>query len=676
MGRVYGVGKYGAGLYGGGSVASLETKLKGFISDPIILLEIDLPSGSIYFGNQQARFSTQNYEGSILEIGQVKRSMQQNLGIYETSSIEIVIADTNSAILQLEQVTQFKNAPARLKIGNKSTALDSYYVFHQGRVDDFGSTEFGFHLIIQDHLWTLPQNPDSDFVTETKFARALPAHKGKPIPICYGVHFDDGTTSDGTTNDFKNAGAWPTLFVDVSATKRRFLIAGHAIKSIDTVYATTPGRGTLTLTPVTDYTAYTAGFINGKRYAFIELAGTSFDNKVVDTAGNLGEVTVNVNGKTTAEDGTGTLLTNPIDVLKDVLNIHLGSPPINADKFAQAVNVAASRGYNAAGGYVLEKGTDQFLKELLDSFSIRLFPDSDGNVSVDIYEPSGPFDVIKTILEGRDILENSWNLDFSSSVQGAEDAKIINEVNYIYNMHWRTSNFRKTDKKSDANSILLYGSKKLNISMPWARDITSASDVAQRYVFLYRNAVPHVTFRLPLLGLDIELSDQVNLSHKNAPIIFGWVDQRCEVISRSFNPTSFTNEIRARDVSSISAGGYFLDSEAARVRVSDGTVGVVNASGVITATGATSFITAGVSVNDIIRLKTVVNEGNRKNLKVTAVTATTVTVSNTVWTNESSIVYEIIPSWLTAATTQKLYGHLCDEATGLFSNANAGFRLL
>lgn len=113
------------------------------------------------------------------------------------------------------------------------------------------------------------------------------------------------------------------------------------------------------------------------------------------------------------------------------------------------------------------------------------------------------------------------------------------------------------------------------------------------------------------------------------------------------------------------------------VRVNNGTVAVSNGSANINATGATSFITAGVQVGDIIRLLTVANEANRLNLKITAIVdLDTVQTSQTVWTNESSIVYEIVTSWLTATAEQKVYGHLASESTGQFSNGDEGFRLV
>lgn len=113
------------------------------------------------------------------------------------------------------------------------------------------------------------------------------------------------------------------------------------------------------------------------------------------------------------------------------------------------------------------------------------------------------------------------------------------------------------------------------------------------------------------------------------------------------------------------------------MRVQDGTVQVTNGSANIDATGNTSFITAGVQVGDIISLRTVTNEANRKHLKITAVVdLNTVQTDNTVWINESGITYAIIESWLTASTSKRRYGHLCDQNTGKFSDNSVGKKLL
>lgn len=679
----YGLGLYGSGIYGGDADPFISgtyiSAISKFTTSPIILVEVHLPETTLYYSKSTARFSDTQYDGIVVSVGQLRRSIQNALGLFEVASIEVVfsdiLTDSQNYLLGSSETYIYKGATVILKVGEKSLALTDYITFFQGKIDDFGGEAGGFRINLKDNFWTIPASPGIGYVTETNFPNALPAIIGKPLPFCYGIHSATDDTTASLDADARNRGAWPTMFIDRRNTSRYFLIAYHSVLSIDNVYAYTPGRGSLELTLGTDYLAWPAGFIEGQRCAFIEITSTGWTDKVTDTSGNLGEITVNVKGKTDAEDGSGSLLLNPVLILKDIFKYYLGDPSINSTKFDQAASVSDSRAYQAAGGYINQLTSQQFLKEISDSFSIRLYPDIYGRVSVDIFEPAGPADVITSILEQSDILQGSYSVDFQANVQGSEDAQIINKVDYQHRFHWAKQTFLGNNKIEDATSISSYGEKGLSIPMKWNATQGGAKDIASRYVFLYRNPVAHVNFKTTMKGTYIDLSDQINVSHWQGSKAGGFVAERFEVIDHQFNPEDYTTTLRAIDVESITQRAYFLGDEDSYARATAGTMGVVNGSGVVTRTGGSTFVGV-VSIGDILRLKTVTNEGNRKNLKVTAVAATTLTVSNTVWTNESSIAYDVIPSWLTASADQLLHGHLCDESTGQFSDASEGFLLL
>lgn len=679
----YGKGKYGLGFYGGGPApvisANYVNAVNKFTLSPIILVEMMTESSTNYFAKTECRFSDIFYYGLLISVSSVKRTIQNNLGLFEVSSVTVTISNIENGLFNYwfgsSATFKFKGVPVSLKCGEESLIRDDYINFYEGLIDNYEASNGKINLYLKDHFWTLPQTPSVGYVTEAKFSNALPAILGKPLPFCYGIHSSTEQSTASLDADARNRGAWPTLFIDRRSTRRFFLIAYHAVKSIDNVYAYTPGRGSLELIENVDYYAWPAGFIEGTRCAYIEITTTGWTDKVTDASGNLGEVTVNVHGKTDLEDGTGALLLNPVSILKDAFKFYLGDPSINTTKFNEAIAAADARAYFAAGGYVEEISTSQFLKEICDSFSIRLFPDTLGRVSIDIFEPTGPSSFVSKIYEARDVLQGSYSVDFQANVQSAEDAQIINKVDYQHKYHWAKKLFFGNDTFKDDTSIDRYAEKRLAIPMKWNSTQGGAKDVASRYVFLYRNPVPHINFKLPIKGTFLDLTDQIKFNHWEAPHAEGFVDERFEIISHQFDPESCTVDIRAIDVESITQDAFFLGDEDLYTRATGGTMGVVNGSGVITRTGGSTFVGV-VQVDDIIRLKTVTNEANRKNLKVIAVAATTITVSNTAWTNESGIGYDVIPSWITATNEQKIYGHLCDETTGQFSDATEGFQLL
>ena len=106
---------------------------------------------------------------------------------------------------------------------------------------------------------------------------------------------------------------------------------------------------------------------------------------------------------------------------------------------------------------------------------------------------------------------------------------------------------------------------------------------------------------------------------------------------------------------------------ATMVKADTGTAEVTNGSGQIDINAGPDLVAAGVVVNDIITLKSGVNISQHT---IIGFDTTYVEVDQSAWTNEASIEYDITPSWLTATEAQKVYGFLCDEDTGKFSNGD------
>lgn len=668
MGRSFGSLAFGSGLWPG---YSFDTDIASQGTGPIILVDIAFPSGMIYLASETVRFNTRYYEGRLIGISTYRRALQQNLGIFEIASMELQFSDVNEALTVLSTTTQIKGTTVTCKVGTRRIPLEAFRTFYEGKIDDFGAGEYSFRILCKDRLWTLPENPTTGFINETDFPNALPEHLGRPLPLCYGTH------AVTAAEDARDRGGWPTSFVDVTSTERVFLIARHPVKAINEVYGFIDSIGSQELTETTDYVAYPNALLNGEKMAYVKLTASGFA-KITDTNGRLGVLTVNVQGREDAGDGTGTVLTNPIDILEDLFDNYLGAPPRNGTKFDEARLVAEERAYVAAGGYLEVQPTDSFLSDLLNSFNIRTYYDKDGLIAVDIFNPPGPGETLSKIKEEWDVLSDSYSIDVLADLQGAEDAQIVNDIDYSTKRHWSRGHMQAADVAQDADSIALYGSKKFTLETPWG-DSNSAFDLAQRLIFQFRNPVKNITFTMPLRGLLFDLTDQFDFTHVHG----AFTDRQFEIIEHAFDPQGLTVSLRAKDVEAITQNGFFLDDEDARTLQSDGTAAVTNTDATVTLTGATDMTTSGVAVGDTFEFVDPANEANLLCGKVAApITATTFEAEDTdgnpmtVWTTESSISYKIIKSWLTADAAQQVYGHICDETTEQFSDGDAGKVLL
>jgi hypothetical protein len=654
MGLVYGSGPYGDGPYGGGSPPA--TEFTRFDSSLVVLIEITLPNAQkVYLSNLGARFWGKPYAGSLLQIGTIRRVLQKTLGIFEATAVEFEVSDTQQIYSSLP--LPIKGASAIVRVGSKRMSLGAYQVVAKGKIDNYYMAEFTMSFVLKDALFDMPEFPDVGDVNETDFPNAWEGEKGRPLPLVYGTH------SVTTAEDARDRGAWPVIYIDNTSDAKKLLIARHHVKAINEVYASKPSAGSALLTNVTDYTAVPNGVIGGMNCAYIQMTNAQFNSKMLEN-GSLAVMTVNVQGRMDGVDG---LVINPIDALKDVLKNFCGDPEIDNDAFDEARSVAAGRSYIVRGGYSDKLTTAEMLQQFCRSFNIRLYVKVGGKVSVDIFAPAPLGSAVTTFDQNRDILQGSWRIDHDASIEGAQDSQVINRVNYQSDFHYAKKKFFASDVIDDADSQVDYGVKNFTLDATWAGQDT-AFDVGQRLILQFRDPQAHATFKTHLRGLLVELADQVKVNHDNGHLGVPWVGENLEVLTHSFNPNNGEVEIRGINVTELTANGFWLDDEDARVLADTGTAGVSNGSGTINITsGPASLITAGVQVGDVIRLKSGVNKSHHK---VTAVAATSVDVANTVWTNETGITYEILPSWLTATAAQKVYGHLCDEATGLFSNGD------
>ena len=196
-----------------------------------------------------------------------------------------------------------------------------------------------------------------------------------------GCYFSEET---GVTKDPKlvitytpqYGGVVPAVCIDQS--KSLWLVAGHEVRGIDEVF--TPEKGTTkqpTLVDPADYIVHTDYSYSGgldSKIAVVEF----LNNKPLITD----QVLVNVRGMM---DGSGDLITNPIEQMEHFIKEYLGMTSAEYDtaNFTATASTADTRSYNT-GGIIANKPIARVvLEEMAQSIGASLFFDKNGKLNVD-----------------------------------------------------------------------------------------------------------------------------------------------------------------------------------------------------------------------------------------------------------------------------------------------------
>ncbi len=545
----YGSGLYGSGIYPG---STQDIEFRKFSVTPILLVEMRFPSGTRYVSNADARYNSVYYEGRLLSMSPIRREIQRQLGLYEVNAVTAEISDTDQSFSSI--VEPIKGTVVVVKLLTRILGISDAKTLLIGKIDDYEIADFSMSFVIKDAFLDIPEFPDTGFVDETNFPNAYKEHRGAPLPICYGTH------SIELDDDFRNRGAWPTLYVDNTADSKKFLIAAHAVKAINKVYTNRPTLGSTELTLTTDYTVFPAGVLAGKTMAWIQFTTSQFNSKVVDGS-SIGQVVCNVAGKEVTGTGSGSLITNPIDVLLDFLANYCGNPTIDGTTMTESQGICTGRSYLVKGGYFEKSTTQNVLADLVRSFNISLFLTSEGSVASNMVDASTMDSGGDLFDEARDIFKGSWSIDRNSQIEGAEDSQLVNSIDYSYDFHYAKNKSFRSNKTTDSESISKYGTKSLVLDMPWNASSTNAGDVASRIIFQFKNPVAHASFRTIIKAVQTELAQRFLASHANGHEGTAWSSRGMQMLSQVFNPADFSVQIRGRDINAITEGAYYFGAE-------------------------------------------------------------------------------------------------------------------
>lgn len=380
----------------------------------------------------------------------------------------------------------------------------------------------------------------------------------------------------------------------------------------------------------------------------------------------------------------------PFDELRLFLNRN-GIPDTKLDltSFTDAQTIADSRLYLLGGKITESTQLLQIIGDWLKSFGAEAVL-SGGILGVRLRDYSIDL-TVPDFTEHGEIYEGSFSL-------GLDTGNIINSVSYEAVFDPDGDALVKTTL-SDAASIATYGNRESSLSMPWAKNEISATDVAQRHIFDRKGLRGLISFTTRLKALTVDLTDYIRATASNIFRHF------LEIKRLTLSGTSFSVNIEALDVDDLLRQACRLGADQSKAADiphnltandprNSNVIGSIDEGGTLTtsagndvlslAGSSSDFVTAGVLVGDYVYLFQTAGGGIPVNIgiyEIYSFNANTLFVQIPGGGAVSFIGLEIITfwwvarSWATANETQRLQCHLADGA-GQMSDGSDGYQLI
>ena len=375
----------------------------------------------------------------------------------------------------------------------------------------------------------------------------------------------------------------------------RFLVAGHAVKAVDSVFLdgrkvdagnfgvtwAVPGKtGYSTYFPNTGSPQYRD--LNGHRYTLVYVRGPDGDAAASGT-----KITANLQGIEDAGDGGGSLIQDGFDqYLHAMRNWILGDYQSGAWPtagptwpsafgaaavevlddlaFADAKAIAQERiagGYQ--GNFILgANGELQTTRAWIQRF----------NVSLDCYcgfsrksqyfirmlDPD--LDVLaaaRKYTQVLDIYEGSFQV--VDQVGNLENVIVYSYWRNYADNRWLKDSLETPDTDSITNSQQTKRSQTLELWLH--RSQTSADDVVNRRLLRTKEPPRLVTFRTGLQALNTELGDIVKVTHIEGVGVNGWTDRAIFITRHELDPDRLSIVLEGYDVDRLFEGAFILGDE-------------------------------------------------------------------------------------------------------------------
>lgn len=502
-------------------------------------------------------------EPRLLELGSVTRRLSDEQGLLQTASTVVRVSDTDRTLLDLFNDANLQWFPNRqlnvyLTHAAARAVSDTPLVLFRGYIQSYGA-EPGRQVTFS--VGDLISGPD----TAMMFSAELPKRRllanlvsndpslGCPEPIIYGTV----STTEG---------AVPCLSASMEdATWYRFVVAGHACKSVTEVFvngvSASSEVGNNILIPGGTGWPYGTPYrdLLGRRYTVIYAKGTIGQ----EAASGAKPLTVNVQGIETVGDGSGTLITKIYDQYYHwLVNFAFGNyltgawlsapvwdasldnvPRIDATSFDTAETLTDSRvvgGYVGAG-IIGNNGEVATMADWIANWNrcadVDCGINTKGQFFVIVPEPTT---ATKTFNDVTDIIEDTFETPVSY-----DTARNVIPYSYMRNYlkgGWggpvldlsragRNPYDYGEAEVYNQGAIDGYGSRLVDQIQEYGmiRAASIAENIAAYRLSRLMYGKRRVSFKVPLYGVHVELGETINVTHSDAPGSNGWTNRKVYV---------------------------------------------------------------------------------------------------------------------------------------------------
>lgn len=406
------------------------------------------------------------WEGRVLSVGSMKRSIDDFTGMYSISDMNVSLASADKHFQQNLALGHCKNQVVEVYEGWLNEPVGWHEAFFFGIVDDYTPAGPVFDAVLKDvSRRNFRKQMPRYTITTDEYPNAHPDAVGQGIPELLGQH--SWTTAP-------TPGAIEALCIN---TVTHQYIAAAAPITIQQVYSNnnlqTEGAGN-------DYTI--SYDVDGRTY--IDFNADQGDNKI----------TFNCGGYSFAPwDSANGYIQNPVRILEFFMAF-LNEVPIdfiNTESFDTLADQFEDNGYGEIGRLACTEveETDGYLQELLFSFGIKMWPDRYGRFKVGrkdltnyetdrtiwaqidtVEAPSRPYNLKEAInyVKARSDYQpacSMWRIAVEREWGGAvEDYEQRNEGAWDY--PWITGEDFLVERIAEDLGRLAYGRRTVTFSMP------------------------------------------------------------------------------------------------------------------------------------------------------------------------------------------------------------------
>jgi len=504
------------------------------VNEPGAVFELDLDSGTRKYSIEIIRpTDAPIIKGTILRLPVVSNSIGGILRTLEFSTITIELDDTDYEFRTVvgPDGEGLKNREARIKIPfiNISLAGFAKTVF-VGRVSNATPLPgLRFQIVCEQNSKNLTNRYPDKTVEAGDYGNLPSGISGTLIKEPYGPISDFGGA---------NKGAWLPIMVDDTVGAEIHLVGRQtAAITVDRVYFNdviqTEGAGN-------DYQIGTQ-VIDGHTHTEIQWEATGPNPTIEDVV--------------RCDIGFGTR--EVCEMWKHYLENFCGY--INADfdavSYAAANVIGVTRGYIAKGAFREQKELVSHRDDLCREFELEIWWEpKDGLVHFNYFTSS----VTPTIhyYDYKDILEGY--------VPKNDMTLIVNSQRVGYNWDYGSELFRNYATRENVPSQTKHGAtyKGEFKGLYFVRDSSVANDLAARVILLRKDPIALEEFPLPIKGMDIDLSDVLQITHFDGKGAAGYEGTTFQVRKTTYNLDKFIAKLGLLDYSNFIGSSFILGPQA------------------------------------------------------------------------------------------------------------------